>query len=124
MGPANRQRRRGFRQSVRHSVVNSPSGDADLTYRWRVAANLLWTQFDDSDDWVVYDPASADIQQVTASARQLWVLASAPHPLSIAELADRLAAALGRGVDDELIAATKDTLAFMDRAGLVRPERI
>ena len=88
--------------------------------RWQASPHLVWTQYDDSDEWVVYNPASADIHLVTASARELWSLTAA-SPSSAEELTDALAGRLKRPVDDELIAATDDALSFMDKAGLVRP---
>ena len=69
----------------------------------------------------MYRPASADIHLLTASAYQLWRLVSTGPPSSLEELAANLAVELGRSPDNELATATRDALAFMDHAGLVRP---
>jgi PqqD family protein of HPr-rel-A system len=89
--------------------------------RWRAAPNLIWTQFDDSDDWVVYHPASADIHLMTGSAYRLWTLVSDEQPRSLDEIVSCLAADLGRLPDDELTGTTRETLAHMDRIGLLWP---
>ena len=88
--------------------------------RWRAAADLYWTSYDDGDDWVVYVPASADIHHLTASAYRLWAMISAGPVASSGELAAKLASALELPLDSELIAATHDTLSFFDQAGLVQ----
>jgi len=86
-----------------------------------VAKQLIWTRYDDGDEWVVYDPFSADIHLLTASARLLWTLVSDEQPHTIHDLVVTLAAELGRSPDDELTAVTRETLSSMDRAGLLRP---
>ena len=43
---------------------------------WQAATDLLWTQFDDSTDWVIYQPASSTAHLVSDAARRLWMLAS------------------------------------------------
>jgi PqqD family protein of HPr-rel-A system len=85
------------------------------------ARHLIWTHYDDADEWVVYDPFSADIHLLTASARLLWTLVSDEQPHSIEDLVATLAAELGRSPDDELTTVTRETLSSMDRAGLLRP---
>jgi PqqD family protein of HPr-rel-A system len=89
--------------------------------RWTAARHLVWTQYDDGDEWVVYDPFSADIHLLTSSARFLWILVSDERPHSIDDLVATLAAELGRPADDELTTVTRETLSSMDRAGLLRP---
>ena len=86
--------------------------------RWRAAADLYWTSYDDGDDWVVYVPASADIHHLTASAYRLWAMISAGPAATSDELAAKLASALELPLDSELIAATHETLTFFDQAGL------
>ena len=93
----------------------------DPTARWRAVSDLVWTHYDDSDDWVVYIPASSDIHLLTASANELWTLVST-HPASSSdELAVSLAKQLGRPLDAELRSVTDDALTSLDRAGLIRP---
>jgi len=89
--------------------------------RWMAARDLIWTCYDDSDEWVVYDPFSADVHLLTASARLLWTVVSDEQPHAIEDLVATLAAALERSPDDELTRFTRETLSSMDRAGLVRP---
>jgi len=89
--------------------------------RWMAAPDLIWTRYDDGDEWVVYDPFSADVHLLTASARLLWTLVSDRQAHTIEDLAVALAMALERPPDDELTKITFDTLSAMDRAGLVRP---
>ena len=89
--------------------------------RWGPAADLVWTHYDDSEDWVVFHPQSGDVHLLTASAHLLWNLIFEGRARTSPEMVAALAAALGRQPDEELTAATRETLAFMDRAGLVRP---
>jgi hypothetical protein len=58
---------------------------------------------------------------VTSSAHILWKLVADGHGPTLTQLISALASALKRAPDDQLAAVTRDTLAFMDRAGLVRP---
>ncbi|MES1255868.1 MAG: hypothetical protein ABUS56_09685 [Acidobacteriota bacterium] len=90
--------------------------------RWQAATGLAWTQYQDGDNWVVSNPASASIHLLTESAHTLWTfIAPGSEPLLPEELAARLASSLGRPLDDDLSTATYETIAFMDQAGLVRP---
>ena len=89
--------------------------------RWRPAADLLWTHYDDSEDWVVFHPQSGDVYLVTSAAHTLWAIIADGPAATLKQLIPTLAAALNRAPDDQLAAVTRDTLAFMDRAGLVRP---
>jgi PqqD family protein of HPr-rel-A system len=89
--------------------------------KWHAAPDLVWTQFDDSDDWVVYDPASDDVHLLTSSAYHLWNLVRDGESHTVDELATTLATMLSRAPDAELMAATRDTLASLDEVGLVRP---
>ena len=41
---------------------------------WGPAADLVWTHYDDSEDWVVFHPQSGDVYLVTSSAHILWKL--------------------------------------------------
>ena len=89
--------------------------------RWRAASGLIWTTFDDSNDWVVYDPASDDVHLLTASAYLLWTLVSDEQAHTVESLADSLAAASGLPPDENMRATIVKTLISMDDAGLVRP---
>jgi hypothetical protein len=108
-------------------------GDDPQDERWQAARDLVWTHYDDSEDWVVFHPQSGDVHLLTASAHLLWTLIFDEQACTFRDLVSALAAASGRPLDslsddlsdrlsnDELTAATRETLAFMDRAGLVRP---
>lgn len=89
--------------------------------RWEGADHLIWTHYDDGDEWVVYDPASGDVHLLTASARNLWILVADRQPYSIEDLVAIVATQLRQPPDEELMAVTQDTLSSMDRAGLIRP---
>lgn len=90
-------------------------------HRWCSAADLVWTHYNDSEDWVVFHPQSGDVCLVTSAAHTLWTLVAEGQSPTLKQLVSELAAALGRLPDEELAAVTRDTLAFMDRTGLVRP---
>jgi PqqD family protein of HPr-rel-A system len=83
-------------------------------------STLIWTCYDDGDDWVVYNPVSADVHLMTASAHRLWELIAA-GTATVDGLIPALAADLGCAVDDELRRATTEAIAAMDRGGLIRP---
>jgi|SRR4029453_11568554 len=87
---------------------------------WLRVDNVVWTKFDDSDDWVVFSPISAEVQLVNDAAYRLWSVASLDEPRSTQNLMSLLAAEVSRPLDDELRAATSATLAFMDEAGILR----
>ena len=90
------------------------------TDRWRAVDDVIWTEFNDSDEWVVWSSLTGEVHLVTAAARRLWALVS-DQPLDAADLTIALAKEADRPVDDEFTAATLETLAFMDDAGLIRP---
>ena len=94
---------------------------AHAVKRWRAAAGLIWTRYDDSEDWVVYNPASGDLHLLTDSAQRLWTLVSDEPPRSVGELASALAMDMSSLPNNELSEATQALVAFMDRAGLVNP---
>jgi len=54
----------------------------EIERRWSAAPGLVWTQFDDSDEWVVFNPFSGDIHLLTPAAYELWRLTTAPTPRS------------------------------------------
>ena len=88
---------------------------------WRPATDLVWTHYDDSEDWVVFHPQSGDVHLVTSAAHTLWSLIADGAAPTLRQLIPALAATLNRAPDDQIAAVTRDTLGFMDRAGLVRP---
>ena len=90
-------------------------------FRWRPAPDLIWTTFEDSSDWVVFNPASGDIHLLTASARELLQILEQTASADAGALASQLAAGLNVEADAEFVAVTEETLTFLDRAGLIRP---
>lgn len=92
-----------------------------VAVEWHAAPNLLWTQFDDGGDWVVYDPASADVHQLTDAAHYLWQLIADRRANSLESLAAALAARMDRTPDEALAAHTRAALESMDGIGLIRP---
>ena len=90
------------------------------TEGWRAVDDVIWTKYDDSDEWVVWSLLSGEIHLMTAAAQRLWALAL-DQPRDAADLVVALASEAGRPVDDEFTAATLETLAFMDDVGLIRP---
>jgi PqqD family protein of HPr-rel-A system len=91
--------------------------------RWSASPGLVWTHFDDSDEWVVFNPYSGDIHLLSASAYALWRLTNSGPPRPSTELIAALADDLEHPAGPEFVAAARETLAFMDRAGLVAPAR-
>ena len=89
--------------------------------RWKASNDLIWTHYDDGDEWVVYDPASGDVHLLTSSAHVLWSLISKKFPRSNEDLVGALACELARPPDEQLISMIQETLSAMDRAGLIRP---
>lgn len=87
---------------------------------WRAATDLMWTRYDDSSDWAVFNPRSGDVHLLTDAARFLWQ-SIADRKLTTPDLLTALAAHVNRPVDDDLSSAATDTLAVMDRAGLITP---
>ena len=53
-------------------------------------------QYDDSDNWVVYNPASATVHLLTPSARLLWELLAGARTHAIEDLALVLAGGVGQ----------------------------
>jgi PqqD family protein of HPr-rel-A system len=94
----------------------------EIDARWSATPGLVWTQFDDSDDWVVFNPFSGDIHLVSAAAYALWRLTTSPASRSTAELIEALSADAGcPTIDDEFTTSARQTLSVMDRAGLIAP---
>jgi PqqD family protein of HPr-rel-A system len=90
-------------------------------HRWKASSDLIWTDYDDGDEWVVYDPASGDVHLLTSSARVLWSVISKKSPGSNEDLAGALACELALRPDEQLRSMIQETLSAMDRAGLIRP---
>ena len=114
MGDHDRKRRR-----LGHSIAQVSAERSVST--WSSVPGLIWTRFEDSEEYVVFHPDSGDVHLLTASAYRLWQLVAERKAASLADLESRLGAELGRQPDTELTTATREALAFMDRAGLVRP---
>ena len=87
---------------------------------WQAVTGLVWTRYDDSDDWVVFNPASGNVHLLTSSAHDLWEL-TLNRASTFEELVPALAERLSRPSDEDLTEASRAVLAFMDEAGLVRP---
>lgn len=93
----------------------------EVSLRWSATPGLVWTQFDDSDDWVVFNPFSGDIHFLSASAYALWQLTTSSPPRSSSQLIEALAIDAGYTADGDFLTSARETLAFMDRAGLIAP---
>ena len=93
----------------------------EVSVRWSATPGLVWTQFDDSDDWVVFNPLSGDIHLLSASAYALWPLSTSSPPRSSSELIEALAVDAGYTADGAFLSSARETLRFMDRAGLIAP---
>jgi len=93
----------------------------EITHRWSATPGLVWTQFNDSDDWVVFNPLSGDIHLLSASAYALWKLTTSFPPRSSPDLIEALASDAGYSADGDFLSSARETLAFMDRAGLIAP---
>lgn len=97
-------------------MTNASSGR-----RWRKATDLIWTQFDDSTDWVVFNPVAGDIHRMADVAHDLWASVDDIPGDSVQELAAILTRRLGDASADGFAEAATASLLFMDRVGLIRP---
>jgi hypothetical protein len=95
-----------------------------FTALWQGQPGLEWTQYDDSDDWVVHNPASANIQLVTASTHRLWTLLATEGPKTTAALATAFSGEGAQALDEDYLRNTETALNLMDQAGLVRRVRL
>jgi hypothetical protein len=86
---------------------------------WK-APPLTWARFDDSRDWIVFNPSSSQVHLINEPAHRLWILATDGRPHSVGALAGALAAP-GEPVTEAALDLTRDTLAFMDDEGLLTP---
>lgn len=93
----------------------------EVNHRWSATPGLVWTQFDDSDDWVVFNPFSGDIHLLSPSAYALWQLTTSLPPRSSSDLIEALASDVGYSADGDFLTSARETLTFMDRAGLIAP---
>lgn len=93
----------------------------NVSQRWQAATGLVWVQFPDSPQWIVYNSASADVHLFTDAAHSLWTRI---HEVPGTSTEHLTAAPLGGNdaTPDETRMAILDTIAFMDRAGLVLPQ--
>ena len=90
---------------------------------WRAAdPNLVTRHWNGEDEWVVYSPRSGDVHLLNPAAHALLGVLAA-EALTAGELAQRLAAAGGRAADPEFRQAVDESLAALDQAGLIEPQR-
>ena len=87
---------------------------------WRGVDDVVWTKYEDSDEWVVWSPRAGEVHLVTQAVHRLWELVS-DAPRAPEDLITALADEAGRPVDDEFTSLTLETLTFMDEAGLAHP---
>jgi len=85
----------------------------------RRTSKVVWRQFDDSDNWVVHIPESAQVHLFTGAAHRLWSLIPEDASISVADLSTRLSAELHLDDEGTLIRHIETTLAVMDQAGLI-----
>lgn len=69
---------------------------------------------------MAYSPRSGDVHVLNPAAYTLLQTLTL-ESLTADELAERLASAAARPVDDELRAAVRESLTSLDEAGLVEP---
>lgn len=91
----------------------------DSTSIWK-PSSVVWARFDDSSDWVVFNPSSAEVHLINEPARRLWVLATDGLPHEIDDLARALLVP-DEPVTSAALELTRDTLTFMDDEGLIQP---
>src|SRR5262249_12957293 len=109
--------------SVDHGARSAETQEAQVVKtahaiaRWRAADDLIWTRYDDAEDWLVYNPASGDIHLLSDAGYRLWMLTT-----TRSTTLDQLVSALAHGSPptEALAAAARESLAAMDRAGLIR----
>ena len=87
--------------------------------RWK-APVLVWARFEDSSEWVVFNPQSTELHLINDVAHRLWALASEGRAQTIEDLAAALAAE-DAPVSSEALRFTRDMLVFMDDTGLLQP---
>ena len=92
-----------------------------LAYRRKAAVQVTWVRYEDSDNWVVYSPAAADVHLLTDSAHRLWELLPEYQSIPTTDLASRLASLLSRQPDEVLAESVEQTLAFFDSIGIAEP---
>jgi hypothetical protein len=86
---------------------------------WK-APPVVWTHFEDSTDWVAFNPSSSHVHLINEPAHRLWILASDGQARTLEDLASALTPP-GEPRTDAALDLTKDTLAFMDDEGLLQP---
>src|SRR4029077_7530632 len=114
--PRHRSRQNRFRRRIDRKLRGIAGRvrvrESSLTddQRWRPAVDLVWTHYDDSEDWVVFHPQSGDVYLVTSAAPPPWALVAGGSASTLHQLIPALAAALNRPPDDELATVTRHTL--------------
>jgi hypothetical protein len=88
---------------------------------WK-APLLVWSQFEDSTDLVVFNAVSSHVHLINEHAYRLWLLATDGQPHGVEDLAEALASP-GEPLTKAALEMTRDTLVFMDSEGLLQPVR-
>lgn len=104
--------------------TDSKSAAGQSIQRWTTANNLIWTHYDDADEWAVFHPSAATVHLLNASARFLWTAIADHGAITFDELVAALSEYLGCHADQELIEGTRNALVWMDEAGLIMPVRL
>ena len=89
------------------------------TLSWK-APSIAWAQFEDSTDWVAFNPFSSAVHLINEPAHRLWLLAADGQPRTLEQFA-RAVAAPGEPITDSAVDLTRETLTFMDDEGLLQP---
>jgi hypothetical protein len=117
---------RGVHAGFENLHLDHPASDgpprlgADI--RWRREADVTWTRFEDSENWVAFHHPSGDIHLVAPAIHDLWTRLGDQPDSSARSLSAAIGkAAGGAEAADTLIANVLETLNFMADAGLVRP---
>ena len=79
---------------------------------------MVWTQFEDSSDWVAFNPWSSHVHLINAPAHRLWQLVADGKPRTLQALALALMPE-GESLTEAALEFTNDTLTFMDQEGLL-----
>jgi PqqD family protein of HPr-rel-A system len=91
--------------------------------RWRALdPDLIWRHWTGEDEWVVYSPRSASVHLLNEAAARLVQLA-AERPHTAADLARALAQERSQPQVDDFMTAVEETIAGLDAAGLLAPDR-
>lgn len=92
------------------------------TPRWQAEPALRWVHFPDATEWVAYHPLAGTVHCLTDAAHEIWVAAS-DCSRSTEELVALVRPRFEGITAADLEQVVSDTLASMDRAGLLIPAR-